>query len=300
MTDARNEKITSGQIALLISLLAITLLAAMPVILVFVSSVTDETALAAEGFTLFPSKLSLNGFRAVLKYGRQLFVSYGITLFVTVSGTVLGVLIMSMYAYTLTVPDFPLRRFLSVFLLIPMLFSGGQLSMYIIFTSVYHLKDSLLLLILPICVQTMYVLILRTYIRDSIPMELRDAARIDGAGNFTVFFSVVFPLMKPALSAVGFMVGAMYWNDWQNALLFIDSNEKKPLQLLLINIQKNIDFLLSKRNIPSSALAAMQGQIPQYSATMATVIVVIGPVMIAYPFFQKYIVKGFTLGSVKE
>ncbi len=294
-----NKKITSGQIALLFFLLMLTILVSIPILLVFVSSVTNEAAIATEGFTLFPSSFSLNGFKAILKYGRQLFISYGVTVFVTISGTILGLLIMSMCAYTLTIRDFPLKKFLTVFLIIPMLFSGGQLSKYIIYTSVYHLKDSFLLLILPLCVQTMYVFILRTYIQDSIPMELRDAARIDGAGDFTVFFRIVFPLMKPALSAVGFMLATMYWNEWQNALLFIDSNDKKPLQLLLINIQKSIDMLLSKRNIPPAALAALQGQVPQYSATMATVIIVIAPVMIAYPLFQRYIVKGFTMGSVK-
>ena len=127
-----------------------------------------------------------------------------------------------------------------------------------------------------------------------------DAAKIDGAGEYTTFFRIVFPLMKPALASVGFMTAAMYWNDWQNALLFMESNTKKPLQLLLIDIQKSIETILSNRNIPPSALAAMRGRIPQYSATMATVVVVIVPIVLAYPFFQKYFIKGLTLGSVKE
>lgn len=294
-----SKKITTGQIVLLIILLLVTIAVAIPILLVFIASVTDEAVLAQEGFSLFPSKLSLNGFHAVLRYGKQLFVSYGVTIFVTVSGTALGLLLMSMYGYTLTIRDFPLRKFLSVFLLIPMLFSGGQLSMYIIYTSVYHMKDNILLLILPLSVQTMYVIILRTYIASSVPVELMDSARIDGAGEYTTFFRIVFPLMKPALAAVGFMMATMYWNDWQNALLFIESDKKKPLQLLLINIQKSIEALLSNRNIPPVALEAMQGRVPQYSATMATVVVVIGPIMIAYPFFQKYFIKGLTIGSVK-
>ena len=294
-----SKKITTGQIVLLIILLLVTVAVAIPILLVFVASVTDEAVLAEEGFSLFPSRLSLNGFNAVLRYGKQLFISYGVTIFVTVSGTALGLLLMSMYGYTLTIRDFPLRKFLSVFLLIPMLFSGGQLSMYIVYTSVYHMKDNILLLILPLCVQTMYVIILRTYITSSVPAELMDSARIDGAGEYTTFFRIVFPLMKPALAAVGFMMATMYWNDWQNALLFIESDNKKPLQLLLINIQKSIEALLSNRNIPPTALAAMQGRVPQYSATMATVVVVIGPIMIAYPFFQKYFIKGLTIGSVK-
>lgn len=295
----RKKKIPAGQIILLLILLFVTVLAAIPVLLVFISAATDEAVLARNGFSLFPEAFSLNGFKAVLRYGKQLFVSYGVTIFITVAGTALGLILMSMLAYVLTIRDFPLRRIFTVILLIPMLFSGGQLSMYVIYTSVYHMKDSLLLLILPICVQTMYVIILRTYIMNSIPEELMDSARIDGAGEYRTFYQIVFPLMKPALAAVGFMMATMFWNDWQNALLFIDSDRKKPLQLLLINIQKSIESLLSNRNIPPAALAAMQGRVPQYSATMATVVVVIGPIMIAYPFFQKYFIKGLMIGSVK-
>jgi multiple sugar transport system permease protein/putative aldouronate transport system permease protein len=126
-----------------------------------------------------------------------------------------------------------------------------------------------------------------------------EAAKIDGAGEYRTFFQITLPLMKPSLAAVGFMMATAYWNDWQNAFLFIDKADLKPLQLLLINIQKSIETLLNNKNIPSSALQAMGNSIPQYSATMATVIVVVGPVIIAYPFFQKYFIKGLTVGSVK-
>ena len=295
----RNKKITTGELVLFLMLLLLTIAVAIPVLFVFIAAFTDETVLANEGYRLFPSALSLNGFRVVLKYEKQLFVSYGVTIFVTAAGTLFGILVMSMYGYVLIRKDFPLRKFLTVFLMIPMLFSGGQLSMYIVYTSLYHMKDNILLLILPQSVQTIYVIILRTYIASSVPGELMDSARIDGAGEYTIFFRIVFPLMKPALASVGFMMATMYWNDWQNALLFMESNKKKPLQLLLINIQRSIETLLSNRNIPSTALAAMQGRVPQYSATMATVVVVILPVMIAYPFFQKYFTKGLTIGSVK-
>ena len=163
----------------------------------------------------------------------------------------------------------------------------------------YGLKDNIALLILPLCVSTMNVIILRTYIANSIPGELMEAAKIDGAGEYRTFFQITLPLLKPSMAAVGFMMATAYWNDWQNALLYITSDRKKPLQLLLINIQKSIEFLLNNSNVPASVKAAMGGTIPQYSATMATVIVVIGPIMVIYPFFQKYFVKGLTVGSVK-
>ena len=295
----RRKKAGAGQYILSTILLLYTIFCAMPILLVFIGAVTDEKTLATEGFSYFPSKFSLDGVSSVLRYGKQLFVSYGVTIFVTVAGTALGLFVMSMLAYSLSRRDFRMRSFLSIYILIPMLFSGGQLSSYIIYTSTYHLKDNLLLLILPLCVSTMNIIILRTYVQSSIPEELIDSARIDGAGEYRTFFQIVFPLMKPAMAAVGFMMATAFWNDWQNALLFITSDNKKTLQLLLVNIQKSIETLLSNKNIPTAVLAKMQGMVPQNSATMATVIVVVGPIMIAYPFFQKYFIKGLTVGSVK-
>ena len=292
LAPSKKEKKGIGQIILGFFLFLYTLL-------VFIAAFSDEKAITQNGFSFFPEKWSLAGINSVLRYGSQLLTSYGVTIFVTVFGTFLGLLVMSMFAYSISRKDFRLSKFLSIYLLIPMLFNGGQLSGYVIFTSYYHLKDSLWLLILPLCVTTMNVIILRTYIANSIPNELMEAAKIDGAGEYRTFFQITLPLLKPSLAAVGFMMATAYWNDWQNALLYITTDKKKPLQLLLINIQKSIEFLLNNSNVPASARAAMGGNIPQYSSTMATVLVVIGPIMIVYPFFQKYFVKGLTVGSVK-
>ena len=264
------KKIGLGQIILLLCVLLFTVFCAAPVLLVFISAFADEMYINQHGFSFFPQVWSMNGMDSVLRYGNQLVQSYLVTIFVTVTGTLLGLLIMSMYAYSISRHGFKLAKFLSIFLLIPMLFNGGQLAGYIVFTSWYGLKDNLLL-----------------------------AATIDGAGNYRTFFQITLPLLKPSLAAVGFMMATAYWNDWQNALLYITSNNKKPLQLLLINIQKSIEFLLNNNNVPAAARAAMGNTIPQYSSTMATVIVVIAPIMVIYPFFQKYFVKGLTVGSVK-
>ena len=293
------EKKGIGQYILLLCLILYTLFCALPIELVFVAAFSDEKYINANGFGFIPRAFSTAGFNAVLRYGHQLLTSYGVTIFVTVFGTFLGLLVMSMYAYAISRPGFRLSKFLSIYLIIPMLFNGGQLSGYIVFTSYYGLKDSLWLLILPLCVTTMNVIILRTYIANSIPQELMEAAKIDGAGEYRTFFQITLPLLKPSLAAVGFMMATAYWNDWQNALLYITSDAKKPLQLLLVNIQKSIEFLLNNSNVPATVRAAMGGTIPQYSATMATVLCVIGPIMVAYPFFQKYFVKGLTVGSVK-
>lgn len=299
LAASKTEKKGIGQIILGFCLLLYTLFCFLPVVLVFIAAFTDEMSINQNGFSFWPEKWSMNGMNSVLRYGKQLVTSYGVTIFVTVFGTFLGLLVMSMFAYSISRPDFRLSKFLSIFLLIPMLFNGGQLSGYIIFTSYYHLKDTLWALILPLCVSTMNVIILRTYIVNSIPGELMESAKIDGAGEYRTFFQITLPLLKPSLAAVGFMMATAFWNDWQNALLYITSDSRKPLQLMLVNIQKSIEFLLNSSNVPAAARAAMGGNIPQYSATMATVLVVIGPIMIAYPFFQKYFVKGLTVGSVK-
>ena len=299
LAPSKKEKKGIGQIILGFFLFLYTLFCGLPILLVFIAAFSDEKAITQNGFSFFPEKWSLAGINSVLRYGSQLLTSYGVTIFVTVFGTFLGLLVMSMFAYSISRKDFRLSKFLSIYLLIPMLFNGGQLSGYVIFTSYYHLKDSLWLLILPLCVTTMNVIILRTYIANSIPNELMEAAKIDGAGEYRTFFQITLPLLKPSLAAVGFMMATAYWNDWQNALLYITTDKKKPLQLLLINIQKSIEFLLNNSNVPASARAAMGGTIPQYSATMATVLVVIGPIMVVYPFFQKYFVHGIMIGAVK-
>lgn len=299
IAPSRHERGGFGQIILGLVLFIFTLFCFLPVVLVFVAAFSDEQCINQNGFSFWPEKWSMNGVNAVLKYGDKLLTSYGVTIFVTVAGTLFGLLIMSMFAYSISRKEFRLSKFLSIFLLIPMLFNGGQLSGYICFTSYYHLKDNLLILILPLCVSTMNVIILRTYIVNSIPNELMEAAKIDGSGEYRTFFQITLPLMKPSLAAVGFMMATSYWNDWQNAMMYITTDSKKPLQLLLVNIQKSIEFLLNNNNVPATVRAAMGGTIPQYSSTMATVIIVIGPIMVAYPFFQKYFIKGLTVGSVK-
>lgn len=295
----KKKKKGIGQYILAAFLGLYTLFCLLPIILVFVVAFSDDKSIVSNGFSYFPEKYSLEGFKYVFKYGKQLAVSYGVTIFITVAGTLMGLMFMSLLAYAMSRKDFRLRRFLSIFVMVPMLFSGGQLASYIVYTSMYHLKDSIWLLVLPLTISTMNIIILRTYIQTSIPDELMESARIDGASEYRTFFQIVLPLMKPALASVGFMLATAYWNDWQNALLYISSENKMPLQLLLVRIQRSIEFLLNNKNITGSALAVLQQGIPEYSCTMATVITVVGPIMVVYPFFQKYFIKGLTVGSVK-
>ena len=188
-----------GQLILGICLFIFTLFCFLPILLVVISAFTAESEINATGFTYFPKQWSMDGMNAVLRYGAQLRQSYFITISVTVLGTFFGLLIMSMFAYSISRRDFKMKGFLSVFLLIPMLFSGGQLSAYIFFSKYYGLKDTLWVLILPLCVSTMNVIILRTYIHSSIPDELMEAAKIDGAGEYRTFFQITLPNIKTIL-----------------------------------------------------------------------------------------------------
>lgn len=293
------EKKGPGQYVLAVLLCIYTFIVALPIILVFVSAFTDEDALIKNGYSYFPEKWSINAFKMVFANGNKLAMAYAVTILITLGGTLIGLLCMSLYSYALSRKDFRLRGFLTIYSMIPMLFNGGTLSGYLIFTGTYNMKDSLWLLMLPICCTTMNIIILRTYIQNSVPEELMDSARIDGAGEWRTFFQITLPLMKPTLAAVGFMMATTYWNDWQNALLYISSDNKRPLQLMLIQIQKMIEQLVNNPNIASAAKAAMAGSVPQQTTIMATVVMVIGPIMVIYPFFQKYFAKGLTMGSVK-
>ena len=288
-----------GQYVLFFLLLLYTLFCFLPFLLVVISAFSDEQSIIKKGFSYFPDAWSTTAMTTVFKYGKQLVMSYGVTIFITVVGTFTGLMLQSMYAYALTRPDFQIRKLLNIWIIIPMLFQGGTLSAYLIFTGWYHLKDSLILLIIPHAVSTMNIIIMRTYIANSIPNELNEAAKIDGAGDYRTFFQITLPLMKPSLAAVGFMMATGYWNEWQNALIYIDSKNKKPLQLLLVNIQKNIEMLMNSKDIPPEVMAIMGNKLPGNSITMATVLVVVGPILVVYPFFQKYFIKGLTVGSVK-
>lgn len=296
MVQKRNSP---GQLVLTAVMGAYGILCLLPMLLIFIVSFSSDHSIETKGFSFFPSEWSLSAWDYVANYGKQLAVSYGVTIWVTVSSTVLGLVVMSMFAYVLSRKTFRLRKFLSIYMLVTMLFSGGQLSTYIIETSVYHLKDSLWALILP-GITTMNIIILRTYIQSNVPDALIESAKIDGAGEFRTFWQIVFPMMTPSLASVGFMTAVGHWNEWQKAYLYITSASKTPLQLLLVRIEKNISYLLENQGeIPVSEYMDAVNNLPKESGRMAILLTAIGPIMIAYPFFQKYFVKGLTVGSVK-
>ncbi len=277
-----------------------SLVCVLPVILVLIASFSSNESLTEKGFSFFPSGWSLDGWKYVFDFGSQLVTSYQVTIFITITGTVLAIIIMSMFAYVLTRKKFPLRTLFTLLLILTMMFDGGQVSKYIMYVGVYRLKDTLAVLIFPTCVTAMNVIIIRSFISANVPDALCEAATIDGAGDFRVFWQIVFPILKPVVAAVGFMKAVEIWNEWQNAYLFISSNDKTPLQLLLIQIEKNIEYALNNTSDYSpQEYYELMTTLPQDSCRMAMLFMVLGPILFLYPFFQKYFVKGLTVGAVK-
>ena len=292
------KRITAGQIILLSVMIVFAAACLLPLALVVIASFSSEASLATRGFSYFPSEWSLKGWNYVIKMKNQLLVSYRVTILITFIGTLGSLLFMSMIAFALSRRTFVLRTFISMLLLFTMLFSGGQLAGYLINTSVYHLKDTWLILCLP-SVGAMNIIIMRTYIQENIADSLIESAWLDGAGDFRIYMQIVMPLMPPVLASLGFMIAVGYWNNWETGYLYISSPNKTPLQLLLMRIENNISMLKNNSNLSSAAMAAMEKEIPEESARMALLFTVLGPIMIVYPFFQKYFVKGLTVGSVK-
>jgi len=299
MDKGRKRKIGIAQILLFIILGFMALICLLPIVLIAIVALSSEASIAHKGFSFFPEEWSLAAVDYIIDYGDQIYRSYLVTIFETVSGTLLTLWLVSMFAYALSRKDFRLRSFLSIFLLITMLFNGGMLSNYLILTNVYKMKDNLLVLILPSAVSAFNVIVMRTFIQENVPESIVDAGKIDGAGHLRIYSIIVLPILKPVLAAVGFMAAVGHWNEWQTAFLYIDNPNLATLQLMLMRIEKNLAFLQENLQYLGIEQAKELANAPTYSARMAILLVTLGPILIAYPFFQKYFVKGLTVGAVK-
>lgn len=278
----------------------LSILCVFPLLLVVAISVTDEKTLNLSGYNLIPQKFSIYAYQYIFEAGQQIIKSYGVTIFVTVVGTILSMLIISMYAYVLSRSDFKFRNFFSFFIFFTMLFNGGMVSTYLIVVNVLHLKDTIWVLILPYLVNAWWVMILRTYISSSIPVSLIESAKIDGAGEFAIFFQIVFPLALPGIVTIALFCILQYWNDWWLALLYINNQDLAPLSYLLYKIQTAMQYLLQNSSSMSGGYASdILSKMPTESARMAMVVIGVGPIVVIFPFLQKYLTKGLTVGALK-
>lgn len=276
-----------------------TLICVLPVLLVFIASFSSESSITNYGFSYFPKEWSVDAWRYIGTFKDQLINSYEVSIFETVVGTALTLILTSTFGYVLTKKDFCLNKTLTMFLVITMFVNSGPLAGYVINANVYHLRNNLLVLVLPGCVSVFNVVIMRTFIQSNIPDSLMESAKIDGAGEFYTYIKVVVPLMLPVFAAIGFMTAVGHWNEWQTSLMYIDNPKFATLQLMLMKIEKNISFLRENQATLSAEQMEQWQNIPNESCRMALLLCTVLPTMVAYPFFQKYFIKGMTVGSVK-
>lgn len=269
----------------------------LPLILVVIVSFSSEQSIFQNGYSFFPSEWSLDAYRFFFRLGDQLIRSYGITIFVTVVGTLFSLSITALFAYVLSRKDYAYNRLFTLLMLFTMLFNGGIVATYMVNTQMLGLGDSVWALIFPMSLNAFYVIILRTFYK-SIPMEIIEAARIDGAGEFKTFFSIVLPLSKPGLATIGMFTTIAYWNDWFLGMLYIIDQKKYPVQTLLWSMQNSLEFM-KQSSANALEYAEMATNAPTDSGRMALTVLVVLPILLAYPFFQKYFVKGLTVGGVK-
>lgn len=274
-------------------ILLFVLISLFPFLLVISASLTPEASLRINGFQLIPQEISTYSYEFVLA-GNQVFRSYAITVIVTTVGTVLGLSITTPFAYVMASRKAKYSNFLSFMTYFTMIFGGGLIGIYILMTNWLGLKDNLWAMILPYLVNPFYAFILVAYFR-TLPPEIIDAATIDGANDIVIFLRIAVPLATPAIASVGLFYALRYWNDWWLPLLFIDDPNLHSLQMM---IRKVFSLVNAAQYINSNNLVIQQ-EIPTYGVQMATAILTIGPIILLYPFVQRYFVKGMTIGAVK-
>lgn len=268
----------------------------VPFMVVVSASFTSVVDLSYHGFSILPPKVDFSAYAYLFENPKQIINGYITTMFVTIVGTFLSVLVMTMTAYALSRPRFKLKGIITAYIFFPTLFSGGMVSSYIVNTKYLHLTDNIWVLILPGLVNVFHIIMLRTFFKQ-LPDGLFDAAMMDGAGEWRIYYSIALTLSKPVIATVSFLGALTRWNEWYRAMLYIRSEEKYPLQYLLQRMMMNIQELISSmEHVPAMAITE---EVPGENLRMALLVVCIGPMMLFFPFFQKYFTKGMTVGAVK-
>ncbi|MGD6958545.1 carbohydrate ABC transporter permease [Rossellomorea aquimaris] len=291
----------SGKTSIFMHLLLGTFafLCIFPFLYVIIISLSNEQSLAENGYQLIPEQWSLEAYKYLWEMKAQVVRAYGVTILVTVLGTFISVTVIALYAYAISRKQFIFRKQFTFFAFFTMLFSGGMVPFYIVMTQFLDLKNSMWALILPMAVNAFYIIIMRTFFLRSVPEAILESARIDGAGEWRIFLTIVLPLSVPGIATIALFNTLAYWNDWFNALLFIDDPNLIPLQSLLMRIENNMDFIKQNAMLSNQNSSILES-IPQDSARMAMVVIATLPIALSYPFFQKYFIKGLTIGGVKD
>ena len=272
-------------------LIVISTFSLLPFWLLITMSLSDEKSLMLHGAKFWPKEWSMAAYRFLISRWDMFGRGYAITITVTAIGVLGCIIITLMFSYMLSRPGLPFGKILSFYVIFTMLFNGGLVATYIMYSQTFHIKNTLLAYILPnLLTNAFYIIMVKNFFVSNIPMELIEAARIDGTSEYGIFFKIALPLSKPIIATLGLFIGVMYWNDWQNGLYYIDNQKLYGIQNILNSINTSSQYLMSGGNTAS---------IPTETVRMAAAVIGIIPILIVYPFFQSYFVKGITMGAVK-
>ena len=290
----------TSNVLLNILFLVLALMCFLPIIFIFIISITKNEVLRTEGYKLFVTAetVSLDAYTFLWGQKHVILNALVISVKVTAIGTVLGVMLTCLMGYVLSRKEHKLNGFLPMLVFIPMVFGGGLASSYVVNTQILGLRDNLWVLILPLAVSSFNVTIARTFFRTTVPDSIIESAKIDGASQWTVFFRIVLPISKPVLATIALFLAFGYWNDWYQSMLYINDTSLKSLQATLDSMQKSLEYLTKN---PSAGMtsADLKKAMPEEAVRMAIAFVVAVPIACVYPFFQKYFISGLTVGAVK-
>ncbi len=300
----RNSRLNSirlpAEIAFHVILGVFSLACIIPFLFVIIISLTSEESIRLIGYSFTPLSYSTQAYNYVLRLGDMVWRSYFNSFLVTTVGTFFSVAICILYAYPLFRRDFKLRKFFNFISFFTMIFGGGLIPTYFISKNLLGLSENYAALIVPLLFSPFNVIIMRTFFQTSVPMELIEAATIDGSGEYRTLLQIVIPIVKPGIATVALLNALAYWNDWFLALLYIRTETQLiPLQYLLMQIQRSAEFLAANSHMMGTEASRAIAQLPSQSLRMALVVLIVVPIACAYPFFQRYVVAGLTIGSVK-
>lgn len=273
-----------------------SMLCLLPFLLIVSASLTSNEAILTEGYSLIPKQFSLEGYKVIFQIPDEVLRAYGVTIFVTVTGTALGLLLITMAGYVLQRKDFKYRHFFSFFIYFTTLFGGGLVPYYMLITNYLKFTNTMYALIWPSLMTPFLIILMRSFISSAVPDEVIESSKIDGANDFVIYYRIVLPLAVPGLATIGLFLALHYWNDWFSSALFISDSSKYQLQFYLYNIINTSAFLA---NIGAGAGITLSEGVPTETMKMSMAIVVTGPILLLYPFIQRYFVKGLTVGAVK-
>jgi len=288
------RKYTWGNFAIGVVITLFTIVCLLPMVLTAVVSITNETAIMKNGYSFFPEEVSFYAYQLIFSTGSSVMRGYVISIFVTVAGTIGGIVITGLAGYTLSNKNVEYRGALGMYFFIPMVFGAGIVPWYLI-CSALHLRDNIFALIVPNLLFNTFNLFLVRNFMSGLPDSLRESATIDGANDITIAFKIYFPLAVPVLATVGLFYALGYWNDWWNAIMLVDDKKLYPVQYLLLQLKSQISMLRDLQYVSGARTQAP----PTESLKMATSIITVGPIVLLYPFLQRYYVNGLVVGSVK-